>query len=386
MKKISIALVFSFLLHIVIPFAGASATFQKGEEHTFTITGYYSPLPNQEYYVTGDYWSEIRLNGYGTNGADGTPVFPGMIAAPRTIPFGTKIKIPGLGMGAVHDRGGAIVNKGERDLAKHDRLDVWMGYGMEGLRRALAFGVQHLDCEIFSSETPIHVGMNFEVPPMLQEIVSLPEREGFYQNLALGSRGENVEALQEALNKLGFFGGLVDGIFDERVRLAVLEFQKKYFIVEDALSVGAGIFGPQTRSKLSSVLYERQVQETIRQAWETFHFEEDISRGKRNADVLKLQQILVEEEFMHVTPTGFFGPVTEEALSAFQLEYNIIRTLTAQGAGKVGPQTRAKLNEILEQKKQERIAEQNQILVYQKKQDRLRVLARKNISPSLAQK
>jgi hypothetical protein len=27
----------------------------------FVVTAYYSPLPNQEYYFTGDYESEIRL-------------------------------------------------------------------------------------------------------------------------------------------------------------------------------------------------------------------------------------------------------------------------------------------------------------------------------------
>jgi len=386
MKKISFVLVISCLLQICIPFVGMSASLQKGEEHTFTITGYYSPLPNQEYYVTGDYVSEIRLNGSGTNGADGTPVFPGMIAAPKTFLFGTKIKIPGLGMGAVHDRGGAIVHKGERDLAKHDRLDIWMGYGMEGLRRALAFGVQHLNCEIFSADAPIHVGMNFEVPPMLQEIVSLPEREGFYQNLALKSSGKDVEKLQEVLHALGFFGGLVDGVFDMRVETAVLNFQKKYFIVEDSQSSGAGVFGPQTRTKLSAVFYDRQVQERIREAWELFHFDEDLSRGKRNADVLKLQQILVEEEFMDVTPTGFFGPVTEESLAQFQLVHGVIKNLTDTGAGKVGPATREKLNEMLEQKKQVQAEEKEQILAYQKTQDRLRFLAHKNTNSLFVQK
>jgi hypothetical protein len=28
----------------------------------FVVTAYYSPLPNQEYYLTGDYESEKRLN------------------------------------------------------------------------------------------------------------------------------------------------------------------------------------------------------------------------------------------------------------------------------------------------------------------------------------
>ncbi|MDR1987886.1 MAG: hypothetical protein LBQ24_03920 [Candidatus Peribacteria bacterium] len=53
----------------------------------FVVTAYYSPLVNQEYYLTGDYESEIRLNGRGTNGASGKEVFSGMLAAPKTYEF-----------------------------------------------------------------------------------------------------------------------------------------------------------------------------------------------------------------------------------------------------------------------------------------------------------
>ncbi len=56
----------------------------------FIITAYYSPLQGQEHYVTGSYAGDIYLNGNGTNGADGTEVYPGMIAAPKKYAFGTK--------------------------------------------------------------------------------------------------------------------------------------------------------------------------------------------------------------------------------------------------------------------------------------------------------
>ena len=50
------------------------------------------------------------LNGRGTNGASGTPVFAGMIAAPKSYDYGTQIFFEGLGLGTVADRGGAIVD------------------------------------------------------------------------------------------------------------------------------------------------------------------------------------------------------------------------------------------------------------------------------------
>lgn len=318
---------------------------------TFTLTGYYSPLPNQNFYITGDYASEIRLNGQGIAGADGTPVYPGMIAAPSSYAFGTVICIPDLGCGKVHDRGGAIVKKGERDLAKHDRLDIWMGYGEEGLLRALAFGVKHLDCELYDKSANIAIRMNFEVPPQLGDIVDLPERPIFDTNLSLGSSSDKVKRLQEALNQLGLYEGLINGKFNRTVEKAVFDFQKKYFIVESWDDLGAGNFGPQTRAKMTSLLYDDRVQKQIQEAWDSFHFENTLSTGARNHEVFKLQHILVKNEFMTVNPTGYFGPLTQKALIDFQIAHQIIPHKNASGAGNVGPETQEILNKLLNEEK-----------------------------------
>ena len=114
---------------------------------TFQISAYYSPLAGQNSYVSGSYAADLRMNGNGTHGADGTAVYVGMISAPSKYDFGTKIFIPGLGIGTVHDRGGAIYStKG------YDRLDIWMGYGDDGRKRALQWGRQMVDGEIVSSD------------------------------------------------------------------------------------------------------------------------------------------------------------------------------------------------------------------------------------------
>ena len=102
----------------------------------FIVTAYYSPLLNQEDYMTNSYEWDIRLNGSWILGASGKEVFPGMIAAPKKYSFGTKIYIEWLGIWSVEDRWWAIIeaiNWGP----SHDRLDVWMGYGDEGRKRAI---------------------------------------------------------------------------------------------------------------------------------------------------------------------------------------------------------------------------------------------------------
>jgi hypothetical protein len=39
-----------------------SKIFAVNDAGYFVVTAYYSPLPDQEYYLTGNYESEIRLN------------------------------------------------------------------------------------------------------------------------------------------------------------------------------------------------------------------------------------------------------------------------------------------------------------------------------------
>jgi 3D (Asp-Asp-Asp) domain-containing protein len=101
-------------------------------------------LPNQKSYATGSYAGDIRLNGRGTHGASGQPVQDGMIAAPKTYAFGTKIALDGLGTMTVLDRGGAIVKAGQRGY-EHDRIDIWMGKGDAGLTQSLRFGKQKVN-------------------------------------------------------------------------------------------------------------------------------------------------------------------------------------------------------------------------------------------------
>ena len=376
MKKIFFTSVLVLLSSVNVILTHAESD-QSGEKHTFTITGYYSPLPDQNFYITGSYESEIRLNGRGIRGADGTPVYPGMIAAPRSYPFGTKICIPNFGCGTVHDRGGAIVNKGERELARHDRLDLWMGYGEQGLLRALAWGVPDLDCEMFPAGSTVEDSVNFEVPMPLNRIIDIPAMPDFSKNLSRGDKGIEVEKLQRALNKIGLYGGLIDGVFDDGLRDIVFAFQKKYFIVNKKSDRGVGVFGPKTRNKLSEVLHHFEIQKKIRNTWEKFHFEEKIAFGSRSKAAFKLQEILVQGELMDHTPTGYFGEKTKAALVEFQKAHEIINSENDLGAGIAGEKTLEKLNAILAKKKEAITKEKKAILAYQKSRARLRYFAGK---------
>ncbi len=376
---------FIWLLCLVgLVFSAKVAAQPSGETRMFTITGYYSPLPTQPYFLTGSYASEIRLNGHGKTSADGTPVFPGMIAAPSSYEFGTKLCIPKFGCGTIHDRGGAIVEAGKRNLAKHDRLDLWLGYGEAGLRRALAWGVQQVPVEVFDKHAPIKNTVNFSVPLPLHEILDFPAFPHFSKNLASGDTGELVRALQQALQKFPFFTGSINGQYDTATKQAVQAFQLKYFVIATPHELGAGRFGPKTRQRFSETYYQMLIQAQVEQAWTKFSFETDQGRGKRNADIVKLQQLLIQEELLTVYPTGFFGPLTEKALIAFQLKHGIIHSPNQSGAGTLGPKTRQTLNTFLQTITTKKSLEKKTVLAYQRVKNQFAHLAKKDPTAVLA--
>ncbi len=85
----------------------------------------------------------------------------------------------------------------------------------------------------------------------LQTTVS--PRKKFLKSLGLGSRGDDVSALQEFLSKAGYYPeGLVTGYFGPATTRAVGRFQTAMGIVQTG-GPGYGNAGPLTRSKLNSL-------------------------------------------------------------------------------------------------------------------------------------
>lgn len=127
--KILLLIVFIFTINSNFVFAETSSDY-------FIVTAYYSPLPNQNYYLKGNYEDELKLNWMWIAWASWVWVYEWMLAAPKNYAFWTKIYLEWLWIWSVEDRGGAIVNSWVR-WYEHDRIDVWMWYWEEWLRRAL---------------------------------------------------------------------------------------------------------------------------------------------------------------------------------------------------------------------------------------------------------
>lgn len=373
MKKItSILIVFCLLFLNLIPVAivkanqdviniDAPETSEPFYADTFIISAYYSPLPGQNKYATGSYEGDIRLNGNGTNGADGTQVYPGMIAAPSKYAFGTKMHVPGIGIVAVHDRGGAIVSAGERSNA-HDRLDVWMGFGEAGLIRALTWGKRTVQVTVYG------------IAPSVEEQIYLEnysEAERFVENLIyptltfpsdiyFGSEGENVIRLQTYLFDWGYYDEEPNGFYGSSTAQAIFEFQLDNNIVSSPDELGSGHFGINTRHKFEEIIQSGNSELAIKlKKGRTLmkkhadlnddfpEFSRALKLGDSGDDVKMLQQELIQLGFLRIEPSGYFGDVTEHAVFKFQQSRGLVTSVTDRGAGYVGPATRKAFNEII---------------------------------------
>ncbi|MBI5079573.1 3D domain-containing protein [Candidatus Wolfebacteria bacterium] len=97
------------------------------------VTAYYKPLPKpkQKKFISGSYDREIKLNGSGVT-STGEPVKIGHAAAdPVVFPFGSILEVPGHGKVVVEDTGSQIKGK---------RLDIFVGVGDQGRKKAMSWG------------------------------------------------------------------------------------------------------------------------------------------------------------------------------------------------------------------------------------------------------
>jgi len=351
-----------FILSILAGLAPTSFAAYDFEpyEAKFVISAYYSPLPNQRVYFRGSYEADKKLNGNGTNGADGTQVYPGMIAAPKSYPFGMKIEIPGMGVGAIHDRGGAIVEAGQRAIATYDRLDVWMGRGEEGLARALQWGVRTVTAKVYPASDSI--AESFTLPTM---------NATFVADLKIGDSGDDVQRLQEELKTYGYYRDPVDGFFNEATQKALLGYQLARNIIASADSTGAGALGPQTRESLNGEIFKRSWQPPSsllartnatsgsgaaviqKNLAENSRFPATLSIGDKGDLVRDLQIALTEAGFYECEINGIYDEHMEDCVFKFQEANGVLASRDEFGAGYFGEQTRLTLASVLDVQEKE---------------------------------
>ena len=136
-------------------------------------------------------------------------------------------------------------------------------------------------------------------------------------SLQRGDRGSNVNTLQTTLSKKGYFKGPISGFFGEVTEAAVIRFQKANGLNPD------GIVGSLTESALKSGLSPRNRQSTQTSTnpnvgGPAVGSSGVLRQGDEGGTVRSLQQTLKQLNYYQGAITGFFGPMTHEAVLRFQ--------------------------------------------------------------------
>lgn len=305
--------------------------YQEPYKQTFVITAYYSPEPDQCCYFRGNYVDEISFNGKGTNGADGTAVYPGMIAAPDSYAFGTVIDLPGVGIGTVHDRGGRIIEWGD-DL---HRIDLWMGTGEEGLARALAWGTRKVTGTVYPAGwqgTPAERFVLSDFNADSSVLRSIPKSDPVLLMIGLvfGDSRYGVRLLQQALKSLGYFKDAVTGTYGEVTKQSLRQFLAEYGLPGDGGITDSTIVAAIT---VASGISEENLP-VIKLG---------LQKGDSGAAVRQIQKLLRYVGAYRGRTDGIFDEDVKEAVLAFQKQKGLVASAGDTGAGRMGPMTRRAL-------------------------------------------
>ncbi|MBD0263225.1 MAG: peptidoglycan-binding protein [Tolypothrix sp. Co-bin9] len=120
-------------------------------------------------------------------------------------------------------------------------------------------------------------------------------------DLRQGSRGASVSRLQQDLRQLGYFYGPVNGNFGLDTQQAVIRFQQASGLRAD------GVVGSRTKQAIAIRRSEGEGGEYP-----------VLSENSSGPAVTRLQQLLQQRGYFNTNPTGRFGPITRNALIAFQ--------------------------------------------------------------------
>lgn len=378
----------------------AKADSEQTSKKTFIVTAYYSPLPNQSVYLRGSYEEDIKLNWAWIAWASWKKVFPGMIAAPKSYSFWTKIFLEGFGTWSVEDRWWAIISLNQ-SWSKIDRLDIWMWYGDEWLKRALSWWKRTISGMIVDSWSDISVDLT-KFPAPNSVATNLKEKQEkelketwwiLISNIWPESNPDKIKELENILKEMWTFSWVVDGNFDKELKEAIIKYQFSRNLIDSKENLWAWYMWPKTRDslrkdyqafkkeleekaklikaendrkakqlaskkeqerKINNLVYKK-VEEHVASIWNPANW--DVSQSVR-----KLQQTMKTLGYFDEKDTAIFWDKTKQAIINYQIDKWIIKNEKDKNAWKIDNKTLASIKEDLKTKLKSDIIKQNKLV------------------------
>lgn len=156
----------------------------------------------------------------------------------------------------------------------------------------------------------------------------------FTRNLTVGSKGADVQKLQQFLISAGYLkNATATTYFGTQTRAALAAWQKA-----KGISPAVGYFGPTTRARVNALSTS-----TVTTPGVSYVFTRNLTVGSTGADVKKLQEFLMSTGYLNIpTATTYFGAQTKAALMAWQRANGM-----PTGTGGFEAVTRGKVNAAL---------------------------------------
>lgn len=335
-----------------------AAWYDNCELRSFKATAYYSPVEWQKFYVKWSLEEDKMLNGNGTHGASWKQVFNGMIAAPKSYAFGTRIYVPNWWVGQIEDRWWAIVQAGERN-EPFDRLDFWAWVWDAWLQAALRFGVRYFDAYVCPAGVWWkEVWFSFhDIPLKRKTALTLREVE-----LSPGVSSQWTIVLQKYLKTLWYLQWVTESAYyGAQTKQAVCSYQQQYMWMKST-SEWCWWFWKLTRSSLEKTLKSINKESNNQQSKQQLPKKLTTqSQQKQNNDfwlmkpwdawesVKKLQKIL---QWLWYYPfdsniTGVYDTLTVRAVYMFQRDHDLLSAESSSSLyWRIWPKTRDKLNSL----------------------------------------
>jgi peptidoglycan hydrolase-like protein with peptidoglycan-binding domain len=148
-------------------------------------------------------------------------------------------------------------------------------------------------------------------------------------DLRRGSQGQEVVALQQRLADLGFYQIAIDGDFGRGTETALRSFQRQNGLAD------TGVYSAGDRAVIASQPLPMPAVSTVAQ----------LNVGDSGTEVQRLQESLSSRGVFGAKATGFYGPLTRNAVASFQSSQRLpvtgqadSATLSALGFGSVAQQ------------------------------------------------
>lgn len=344
-------------LFLFISFSNFLLKASAEETQEFIVTAYYSPLPDQKYYLKWNYEDEVKLNGRWIRWASWMEVFDWMLAWPKKYAFWTKMYLEWIWTWVIADRWWAIVSAWER-WYEVDRIDVWMWYWDEGLKKALSWGKRRVTWKIIEMWTSTitnwatsNVWVNFTSSNVNLPKQNYVNKEEIYKiNVWPESSSDKIKKLQTKLKEVWLYKWNIDWIYNKETINILTWFQIDSWIIKSKNEYWAWYWGAKTREKFVNKEKElankntkvAKIENKVTKPTITLPkdiFTTYVSPGS-NKDDIKLLQIKFKEIWIYNWEISWkYGDIQKVVLN-YQLDKKIISSKTETWAWYFWPKTR----------------------------------------------